>query len=103
MSTNISGLKVIPTKWKLGSKPCICRGYSTSYCVEPSPSLKVYLLGGLVPVAGSITRGSSAWTTVFVVGRIVALHKISTAGLHSVRRSGMGCEEGSDTPFWYPR
>ena len=38
MSVNGSGLNVMPTKWKFGSKPWIWIGYSTSYAVEPSPS-----------------------------------------------------------------
>ena len=36
MSTNISGLKVMPAKWKLRSKPRIWRGY---WCRDPQPGL----------------------------------------------------------------
>ncbi len=34
---------------------------------------------------------------------MVALHRISAAGLQAVRRSATGFVEGSEIPFWYPR
>src|SRR4029077_4665338 len=48
LSAKPSGLNVMPTKWKLGSKPWIWMGTSMSYCVLPSPSLYAYFAPAVV-------------------------------------------------------